>query len=123
AVLISRTLMNLQLLEDPYKTLGIERGASEAEIKQAYFTKVREHSPERDPDGFKRIRAAYEKLRSSGERAETDLFLIDDREVTLDVSTLQRFNTEPPPLTREQIKKDWLALEAFLLLEELKTAQ
>src|SRR5262245_44983133 len=115
--------MNLLLLEDPYKTLGIERGATEAEIKQAYFTKVREHSPERDPDGFKRIRAAYEKLRSGSERAETDLFLLDEVDLELKASSFERFKAEPPALTAELIKRDLVALEAFLLLEELKTMQ
>ncbi len=109
--------------EDPYKTLNIERGATEAEVKQAYFALVREHSPERDPEGFKRIRAAYEKLRSGSERAATDLFLIDDRDSNLAPSSLQKFGTEPPPLTTEVIKRDLFALEAALLLEELSAAK
>jgi curved DNA-binding protein CbpA len=112
-------MTNLHHSEDPYKTLGLEKGATETEIKQAYFTKVREHSPERDPESFKRIRAAYEKLRSSAERAETDLFLIDESDARLDHSRLKRFDHNPPSLTTEIIKKDLLALEAFLLLQEL----
>ncbi len=113
--------MNLLLPENPYKTLGLERTATEAEIKQAYFALVREHSPERDPEGFKRIRAAYEKLRSSGDRTQTDLFLIDDQTLKFDATTMQRFATKPPPLTPELIKSDLLALEALLLLEEAAT--
>src|SRR5215813_9153523 len=105
--------------EDPYKTLSLEYGATETEIKQAYFAKVREHSPERDPEAFKRIRAAYEKLRSSAERAETDLFLIDESDASLNPLTLQRFGSPPPSLTRDPINKDLLALEAFLLWQEL----
>lgn len=110
--------MNLTLIEDPYKTLGVKRGATEAEIKQAYFALVREHPPERDPEGFKRIRAAYEKLRASSERAETDLFLIDEQSETFDLTKLQRFKTAPPPITPELIQADLIALEAALLLEE-----
>lgn len=105
--------------ENPYKTLGIEYGATESEIKRAYFGKVREHSPESDPEGFKRIRAAYEKLRSSGERAETDLFLVDESDARLDASRLRQFDRKPLPLTADLIKKDLLALEAFLLWQEL----
>ncbi len=112
--------MNLQLPDNPYKTLGIERDATEAEIKQAYFGLVREYSPERDPEGFKRIRAAYEKLRSSGKRVETDLFLIDEQESALDLSSLNRFDADPLRIALELIKQDLLALEAFLLLEELR---
>ncbi|HEX4945628.1 MAG TPA: J domain-containing protein [Blastocatellia bacterium] len=110
--------MNLLLPENPYKTLGLERTATAAEIKQAYFALVREHSPERDPEGFKRIRAAYEKLRASGERTQTDLFLIDEPTITFDATTMQRSPLEPPPLTPELIQHDLLALEALLLLEE-----
>src|SRR5437879_666487 len=95
---------------NPYKVLGIERDASEAEIKRAYFTLVREHPPERDPDGFKRIRAAYEQLRTSGERAETDLFLIEGPADTLELSSLRRTDVEPPPITPEMIRADLLAL-------------
>jgi curved DNA-binding protein CbpA len=61
---------------DPYKALGLRRGASHAEIRRAYFRQVREHPPETDPDGFKAIRAAYEQLRSAEQRAETDLYLL-----------------------------------------------
>jgi len=61
---------------DPYKVLGLKRGASHEEIRRAYFRQVREHPPETDPEGFKALRAAYEQLRSAGQRAETDLFLL-----------------------------------------------
>ncbi len=112
--------MNPLLPEDPYKVLGVERQATEAEIKQAYFSLVREHPPERDPEGFKRVRAAYEKLRTATERIETDLFPIDDQPLTLELAALRRPETEPPPITLETIKTDLLALEALLLLEEIK---
>jgi len=112
--------MNLQRPDNPYQTLGIERDATEAEIKQAYFGLVREFSPERDPEGFKRIRAAYEKLRSSGKRVETDLFLVDEPDATLNPSSLSRIDAEALRITPEWIKQDLLALEAFLLLEELR---
>jgi curved DNA-binding protein CbpA len=107
---------------NPYTVLGIERDASEAEIKRAYFTLVREHPPERDPDGFKRIRAAYEQLRTSGERAETDLFLIEGPADTMDLSSLRRLDVEPPPVTPETILADLLALEGVLLLEQVGAA-
>ena len=61
---------------DPYKILGLPRQATMTDIKQAYFALVREHPPERDPDGFKRIRAAYDVLRTPEARANTDRQLI-----------------------------------------------
>ena len=60
---------------DPYAVLGLTRRASQREIKRAYFDLVREYSPEKDPETFKLIRAAYERLRKTEVREETDLFL------------------------------------------------
>ncbi len=60
---------------DPYAVLGLTRGASPRQIKRAYFDLVRDYSPETDPEAFKAIRAAYEKLRKAEVREETDLFL------------------------------------------------
>ena len=60
---------------DPYAVLGLTRGAAPRQIKRAYFDLVREYSPEEDPETFKVIRAAYEKLRKVDVREETDLFL------------------------------------------------
>lgn len=60
---------------DPYAVLGLIRGASRREIKRAYFELVREYPPEENPDTFKLVRAAYEKLRQPDVKAETDLFL------------------------------------------------
>ena len=37
--------MNLSFTDNPYKTLGVERDATEAQIKQAYFALSRQHSP------------------------------------------------------------------------------
>ena len=62
---------------DPYAVLGLTRAATAAEIKQAYFALVRTHPPEREPETFKRIRAAYERLRDPERRVETDMLLLD----------------------------------------------
>ncbi len=61
---------------DPYRVLGIDRRATEAEIKRAYFTGVRQFPPEQAPEKFQEIRAAYEKLRTAESKAQIDLFLI-----------------------------------------------
>ena len=62
--------------DDPYSTLELQRGASAATIKHAYFTLVRAHPPERKPDTFKRIRAAYEWLREPDGRTEAYMLLL-----------------------------------------------
>ncbi len=60
---------------DPYEVLGVSRDASARDIKRAYFALVREYPPEEQPDSFKLVRVAYERLRSADVKAETDLFL------------------------------------------------
>jgi len=116
--------MNLSFTDNPYKVLGLERTASEAEIKQAYFALIRQSPPERDPEGFKRIRAAYEKLRGAGERAETDLLLIDERAGELKPADILHSDAVLPPVpTTETIRRDLIALEALLLLEEAAAPQ
>jgi curved DNA-binding protein CbpA len=62
---------------DPYEVLGIPRTASAAALKQAYFALVRAHPPERAPEMFKRIRAAYERVRDPSVRIETDMLLLE----------------------------------------------
>ncbi|MBE1275449.1 DnaJ domain-containing protein [Enterovibrio baiacu] len=45
-----------------WETLGIEPTNDESAIKKAYRIKLRQHHPEDDPEGFKRVREAYEKV-------------------------------------------------------------
>ena len=44
-----------------WQTLGIAPTSDEAAIKQAYAACIREHRPDRDPEGFRAVRAAYEE--------------------------------------------------------------
>ena len=60
---------------DPYHVLGVSQTASRVEIKQAYFALIRQFPPETEPDTFKLIRGAYEKVKSAKRRVETDMFL------------------------------------------------
>ena len=61
---------------DPYRVLGLARQAPEADVKRAYFQLVRQYPPEREPEKFQEIRAAYELLRDAQSRARVDLFLL-----------------------------------------------
>ncbi|MBI3974063.1 MAG: J domain-containing protein [Chloroflexi bacterium] len=81
---------------DPYAVLGVSREASSTEVRLAYLQKVREHSPERDPEGFKRIRAAYELLRSPRKRAELQLLEFDQAAAGLDEEALREVT--PPSI-------------------------
>lgn len=50
-----------------YEILGLSQGASQGEIKKAYFRLVREYSPEKHPEEFREIREAYEVLKDAEE--------------------------------------------------------
>ena len=59
---------------DYYKLLGIKRDASKADIKRAYYAQVKLYTPEKDPERFKALRAAYEFLSDDGKRADYDKY-------------------------------------------------
>ncbi len=65
-------------VQNPYTVLGIPKNASPEAVKKAYFNLIRKHPPEKDPQGFKRIRLAYDSLRDADKRSQTDLFLFND---------------------------------------------
>lgn len=54
-------------METYYERLGLAPGASQLEIKKAYFKLIRKHSPESDPQQFQLIREAYEQLKRMAE--------------------------------------------------------
>lgn len=64
------------LAATPYQILGVDPKASLADIKRAYFKRVREFPPEEQPEKFKEIRKAYDQLKSPEEKALVDMFLL-----------------------------------------------
>ena len=44
-----------------FEILGVSSSATKSELKRAYFSLVRVHTPEKDPEGFKIIRVAYDQ--------------------------------------------------------------
>ena len=72
----SSKVLDKKRAPDPYRVLEIDRRAGEAEIKRAYFQLVRQFPPEKAPEKFQEIRAAYDQLRTPESKAQVDLFLI-----------------------------------------------
>ena len=50
----------------PYGVLGIAPTLDPRVVKRAWFAALGQHPPHSDPDGFRRIRAAYEALTAPG---------------------------------------------------------
>jgi len=59
---------------DPFAILGLEETADDEAVRAAYLRAVRASPPDRDPEGFRRIRAAYEALRDTESRLALRLF-------------------------------------------------
>ncbi len=49
-------------VQSAFEALGLAGPVPPAALKRAYLKAVRKHPPERDPDGFRRVRDAYEWL-------------------------------------------------------------
>jgi len=65
------------MAEDHYATLGVERGSSSEEIKQAYRKLAHQFHPDKengDEEKFKQVNAAYQVLSDEEKRAQYDQF-------------------------------------------------
>jgi curved DNA-binding protein CbpA len=66
---------------DPYEVLGIDNDSSADAIRRAYYRRVREHPPEKDPEGFKTVRAAYDLLSDATSRSNYDALSAHGEEI------------------------------------------
>ena len=75
---------------DPYEILGVERGASETEIRRRYLELVRQYPPDRAAERFAEIRRAYEDLRDPIVRMRSRLFDLSDDSIGEILSEVKR---------------------------------
>ncbi len=67
-------------MRDPYEVLGVDRGATQADVRSAFRRLAAEHHPDRNPDDphaqqrFTEINAAYQILNDEQRRAAFDRF-------------------------------------------------
>lgn len=82
--------------EDPFAVLGLGPTSVVGEVKRAYFSALQRHPPHADPEGFRRIRGAYERLMKPGALATlawTSSFDADAARRGLEASLLPRLAT------------------------------
>src|ERR1700722_5182747 len=77
-------------MSDPFETLGLSRTAGEEETRKRYLELVREFPPDRAPERFAAIRAAYDEVRDPVRRLEAQLLEVDTGD------TLDAIAADPP---------------------------
>src|ERR1700719_2843986 len=88
---------------DYYKTLGVERGASQAEIKSAYRKLARKHHPDVNPNNkesetrFKQINEAYQVLSDPAKRKKYDELGADWERGTTEEEMMRRYGWSGAP--------------------------
>lgn len=63
-------------MSDYYEILGVDKGASQKEIKKAYYKLAHKHHPDKggDEEEFKKINEAYQTLSDEEKRSQYDQF-------------------------------------------------
>lgn len=61
-------------MSDPYAELGLPADSDDEAIRRRYLELVREFPPERHPERFAAVRAAYDRLRDLNTRLRHRLF-------------------------------------------------
>ena len=107
-----------------YELLNVKRDAQNIEIKRAYFSAVKLHSPDADPEGFKAIRTAYETLCDQKRRAEYDSYFVASGDLQNDLLTARNLIREgryrqAEEFMEEIIGKNSDSADAKRLLAEL----
>jgi DnaJ-class molecular chaperone len=74
-------------MNTPFEILEISENTNNQQIKKAYLKMVKKFPPEQYPEEFKKIRKAFEKIKSKKDRLCFELF--DQTEPTpLEITTL-----------------------------------
>lgn len=84
---------------DPFAVLGLPRDADEAEVRARYLALVKQFPPERDPDKFREIRAAYDGAKNPLVIAKRLIEPPDNDEVPEWADVIQQQKNVPPRFT------------------------
>ncbi|CAM2068125.1 J domain-containing protein [Sulfidibacter corallicola] len=89
----------LPFVEDPFALLGVSADADDAAIREAFLSRVRHVTPDRDPEGYQRLRRAYEQIADAEARVRYVLFRRQRPDVDLFLEALFR-EVKPGRLSR-----------------------
>jgi hypothetical protein len=66
------------MMRDPFAVLDVAEDADDETIQRRYLALVRQHPPEREPERFGEIRAAFEAVEGKRDRLRARLLTIHD---------------------------------------------
>jgi curved DNA-binding protein CbpA len=69
---------------DPYELMELSPEADEAQVRRRYLELVREYPPDRAPERFAEIRAAYDTLRDPARRLQAKVLEVHSRNDSLE---------------------------------------
>jgi len=83
-------------LDNPFQTLGLAGDADEAAIRDRYLKLVRENPPEKNPERFRQIHAAYQ-IASDPLKFATHLLTAPEQDEFLPWSEIIQLERANPP--------------------------
>ncbi len=95
---------------DPFAVLEIAPTLDPAQVKRAYFAGLQKHPPHADPEGFRRLRTAYETLTFPG--ALPLAFIAAPFDTAAELDSWHRQWDAPMRLAADRVRQDHLNGEA-----------
>ena len=82
-------------MANPYDVLNVAFADGDAVIRRRYLEAVRRFPPDRCPEGFRRVRDAYERIRDEKSRLEFLLFDASQGETIDELLMEEKCRTSP----------------------------
>ncbi|MEM7584249.1 MAG: hypothetical protein AAF560_12750 [Acidobacteriota bacterium] len=89
-------------LKSAFELLGVEPGCTVKQARRAYLRLLRRYKPDRDPEGFQRLREAYELVRSVADSGTAQLVMIDGKQTLVINGSAVGIEIEDPEAPPEE---------------------
>jgi len=87
-----------EIKRNPFETLGLPVDADEQQVRMRYLELVKQYPPERDPDKFREIQAAFESARDPLAIAQSMLELPDSDDPPTWQAVIEAQSHRPPAM-------------------------